>query len=181
VWVTGGSYQAWVDFLDRWSAGEPADQTSLPRLVPADFAGDSWARLTNRITEALSRRLVTWSETLARELPAARDEFAAARALNHARWALPPIRSLAATPALPDELRERLVELVDGQIRSVQQQLDDSVERLRRAGVPNAAVEARLRTIRANPLTAVTAGPHTTTSGWDAGPADRPRRRVIHD
>jgi hypothetical protein len=181
MWVTGGAYQAWAEFLQRWGAGEQADPAVLPRLVPADFAGDSWERLMNRITDALSRRLLAWSETLARELPAARDEFAAARALNHARWALPPIRALAAAPGLPEEARARLVELVDNQIGSVQRQLDEQVQRLRRAGVPSSAVEARLRTIRENPLTAVTGGPHVTGGGWAADPTAAPRRRVIFD
>lgn len=181
MWVTGGAYQQWADFLERWSAGEQADPAALPRLAPADFAGDSWERLMHRITEALDRRLVAWSETLSRELAAARDEFAAARALNHARWALPPIRALAGAQALPEEVRTRLVAMVDNQIASIQRQMDDQVQGLRRGGVPASAVEARLRTIRDNPLTVVTAGPHVTGDGWAVDPTAAPRRRVILD
>lgn len=179
MWGSGGAYREWADFLDRWAAGEASDPQTLPHLEPADFAGDSWARLTGRITEALDRRLVAWGETLTRELRAARDEFAAARALDHARWGLPPIRALVSAAALPDELRDRLTGLFDGQIEAAQRQLAESVERLRRDNVPRGAIEARLRTIRDNPLTAVTAGPHATGTGWDAGPVDRPRRRVL--
>ncbi|WP_328475413.1 hypothetical protein OHA21_19070 [Actinoplanes sp. NBC_00393] len=181
MWVTGGAFQIWASFLERWAAGEPGDVSTLPVLAPGDFAGDGWARLMNRITEALNKRLVTWSETLSRELSAAPDEFAAARALNHARWGLPPIRELAAAPALPEEARTRLTGIVDSQVASIQQQLDEHVQRLRRAGVPNRAVEARLRTIRDNPLTAVTSGPHVTGGGWAADPTTAPRRRVIID
>jgi hypothetical protein len=179
MWVNGGAYQTWADFLDRWAAGEQDDPAHLPPLVPGDFAGDSWERLLNRITDALGRRLLAWSETLARELPAARDEFAAARALNHARWALPAIRSLAAAPGLPAEVRTRLAGLVDDQIRSVQRQLDEQVQRMRRPGIPSAVAEARLRTIRDNPLTAVTGAAHVTDAGWHADPTTPPRRRVI--
>ncbi|HTF11188.1 MAG TPA: hypothetical protein VK659_23740, partial [Asanoa sp.] len=157
------------------------DPVTLPRLAPEDFAGDSWERLINRIGDAVNRRLLAWAETLARELPAARDEFAAARALNHARWALAPIRALAGAPGLPDDVRARLLAMVDGQVASVQQQLDEQVRRLRRTATPPAAVEARLRTIRENSLTAVTRGTHATNAGWSADPTARPRRRVIPD
>ncbi|XVU23524.1 hypothetical protein ACQPZJ_40715 [Actinoplanes sp. CA-054009] len=179
MWVTGGHYQAWAAFLERWGAGEDLDPATLAPLTPDDFAGDSWGRLTERITAALSARLVAWSQTLVRELSGARDEFAAARALNHARWALPPIRALAGAPGLPEELRGRLVELVDNQITQVQQQIDERIQALRASGVPRAAVEARLRTVRDNPLTAVTRGPHVTGDGWSGDPTATPRRRVI--
>jgi hypothetical protein len=174
VWLTGGAYQAWTDFLDRWSAGEAVDPAHLPRLAPEDFDGDTWARLATRIGEALNRRLVTWSETLARELGGARDEFAAGHALNQARKGLTPIRALAAAAAMPSELRDQLASTIAGQIGQVQEQLEESVNRMRRAGHPSAAVEARLRTIRDNPLTAAATG----APDWAAAPVDRPRRRV---
>jgi len=174
VWVTGGAYQAWTGFLDHWAAGGPADGAQLPPLAVEDFDGDTWARLAGRIVEALDRRLTTWSETLARDLSAARDEFAAGQVLHRGRQGLGPIRALAATPSLPVELRTQLESLVDRQIGSVQDQLEQSVDRMRRAGRPARAVEARLRTIRDNPLTVAAApGP-----AWEAAPADRPRRRV---
>ncbi|GIF05197.1 hypothetical protein [Actinoplanes siamensis] len=182
MWVTGGHYQAWADFLERWAAGERLDPAGLPRLVRDDFAADSWARLADRITGALDDRMVAWSRTLSRELTAAPDEFAAARALNHARWALPPIRELAGAPGLTDELRARLTGMVDDAIRSVQRQIDEQVWRMRSSGVPRELVEARLRTVRENPLTAVTRGPHVTGDGWAAAdPTATPKRRVILD
>ncbi|MEV4352041.1 hypothetical protein AB0J83_46910 [Actinoplanes sp. NPDC049596] len=179
MFVTGGHYQAWATFLERWGAGENLDPATLPPLTPADFAGDSWQRLADRITGALDQRLTAWSDTLARELPAARDEFAAARALNHARWSLPPIRALASAPAIPEELRHKLVEMVDNLVAAVQQQIDEQVQGLRSSGAPSSAIEARLRTVRDNPLTAVTRGPHVTGDGWGGDPTATPRRRVI--
>jgi hypothetical protein len=183
MWVNGGLYEVWAAFLDRWGAGEALDPAKLPKLVPEDFTSDSWQRLVDRVAEALSRRLKSWSDTLSRELSAATDEFTAARALNHARWSLSPIRAVAASPALPAELSTRLLGLVDTQIRSTQRQLDDQTERLRRSGVPPVAVEARLRTIRENPLTAVTdgTGGQATGDGWAVDPTATPRRRVIVD
>lgn len=181
MWVTGGSYQAWAAFLDRFGAGDQCDPSTLPRLAVEDFAGDSWARLMNRITEALHQRLVAWSGTLARELPAARDEFAAARALNHARWALQPVRALAAAPGLPEDVRGKLSDAIETQISSVQKQLEEHVQRMRRAGTPNSAVEARLRTIRDNPMTAATGRSTAMGDGWTGDPTASPRRRVIVD
>jgi hypothetical protein len=182
MWVHGGLYEAWADYLDRWGGGEQLDPATLPKLAPEDLAGDTWERLVDRITAALSKRLTSWSDTLGRELSGATDEFAAARALGHARWSLAPVRAFAAGPALPDELRTRLIDLVDTQLRSTQRQLDDQVQRLLSTGTPRAAVEARLRTIRDNPLTAVTGGGAVVAGGgWDADPGATPRRRVILD
>jgi hypothetical protein len=181
MWLIGGHYEAWATFLERWGAGESLDPASLPPITTEDLAGDSWQRLVDRITAALSQRLRTWSDTLSREISGARDEFSAARALNHARWSLPPIRALAGAEALPAEFSTRLLALVDEQIRDSQRQLDEQTDRMRRSGLPHSAVEARLRTIRDNPLTALTAGAHVTDAGWAADPAARPRRRVIVD
>jgi hypothetical protein len=178
MWITGGAYQAWSAFLQQWGEGAPADPATLPPLAPEDLAGDTWERLMNQLTGALDRRLTAWSETLSRELGGAAGEFAAARALDHARWGLPPIRALAAAPGLPEAVRARLTGLVDNQIRSAQDQIDRQVQRMRHSGVPAAAVEARLRTVRDNPLTAVLSRTHATGGGWDADPTVTPRRRV---
>lgn len=183
MYVQGGQYAVWAGFLDRWAAGEQLDPASLPALEPADFHADSWDRLSGRIFDALAKRMKTWGDTLSRELRAG-DEFVAARALNHARWSLVPIRALAGTPALPDEMRTRLTEMVDTQIRGAVRQLEESAERMRRSGAPRAAVEARLRTIRDNPLTAVIErrNGHVTADAWAAAdPLATPRRRVIAD
>jgi hypothetical protein len=89
------------------------------------------------------------------------------------------MRTLAAAPGLPGEVRTRLIELVDNQIRSAQEQIDHQVQRMRHSGVPSTAVEARLRTVRSNPLTAVLGPAHATGGGWDADPTAAPRRRVL--
>ncbi len=182
MYVQGGQYAVWAAFLERWATGEQLDPATLPALEPADFHADSWDRLSGRIFDALAKRMKAWGDTLSRELGSP-DEFAAARALNHARWSLVPIRALAGTPALTEELRTKLTEMVDTLIRDAERQLDESVDRMRRSGAPRAAVEARLRTVRANPLSAVTerANRHVTADAWAADPLATPRRRVIAD
>jgi hypothetical protein len=181
MWISSGHYQAWATFLEQWGQGEPLDPAALPALAGDDFTGESWQRLADRLGAAITQRLQRWSDTLTRELGHARDEFQAAQALNHARWSLPPIRALAGASALPEEIRTKLTDLVDNQIRTTQEQLDAQTDRLRRSGVPGPAVEARLRTIRENPLTTVTGGRPATGDGWAIDPSRTPRRRIIVD
>jgi len=178
MWGGGGSYNAWVSFLERWAAGEPVDPAGLPRIALDDFTGDGHERLANRLSGALSARLQRWAAGLTRAIGEARDEFGVARALVQARAGLAPIRALAAHPGLPDEFTTGLVSMVDTQIRSAQGSLEDQVESMRRDGAERRAVEARLRTIRDNPLTTVlTAAPGG--DNWHRDLSVPPRRRVV--
>jgi hypothetical protein len=182
MWGHGGRYEDWATFLERWGAGEPVDAGGLPRLTPDDFTGDSWERLTDRLTAALSQRLQSWADALGRAVNEARDEFSVGRALTAGRGGLRPIRVLAAHPALPAELTGRLLDLVDQQVRSAQRSLEEQVERMRRTGASRSAVEARLRTIRDNSLSVVTTETPAGTGtphGWSAGAPVATRRRVI--
>src|SRR3954454_18058621 len=100
MWITGGAYHAWSAFLEQWGGGAQADPATLPPLAPGDLAGDTWERLMNQLTAALDKRLSAWSDTLFRALSNPGEESAAARALDHAGWRIPPIRALAAAPGL---------------------------------------------------------------------------------
>ncbi|MFY1635073.1 hypothetical protein ACN27F_17665 [Solwaraspora sp. WMMB335] len=194
MYGTGGHYRAWAEFLDRWGRAEPVDPGQLPQLTDTDFTGDSWERLVNRITGAISQRLESWAKALTRAMTQARDEFTVARCLAHARWELESVRALAGHSGLPDGLRERLVELVERQARSAQQSLEEQVDRLRRDGVDRRVVETRLRTLRDNPLTVRPATPQPMPPGrsrqqhqpapaaeaaWSTDLSARPRRRIV--
>lgn len=183
MYGAGGHYRAWAEFLDRWGKGEQNDPGQLPQLTATDFAGDSWERLTNRITGAISQRLESWGRALTQAMAQARDEFTVARCLGHARWELAAIRAVAGHPGLPDGLRDRLVEMVDRQVRSAQQSLEDQVVDLRRDGVDRRLVETRLRTLRDNPLTALPVQPHPSApaaeAAWSTDLSVRPRRRIV--
>jgi hypothetical protein len=181
VWAGGGAYQQWADALERWQAGDQVDLAALPELSPEDLTSDGFERLANRLASALSLRLQAWADALTRALGHAGDEFAVARALAHARWGLRPIRALAAHNRLPAELATQLLSLVDTEVRSAQQALDDQVEALFRSGADRRAVEARRRTIRDNPISVVTAEDANTDqpTSWPADPLSRPRRRII--
>ncbi|MGI5245919.1 hypothetical protein [Dactylosporangium sp. CA-139066] len=175
MWGDGGPYARWAAFLEQWSAGAPADPADLPALAPADLPPDGWERLGNRLSGAVSQRLQDWARALSAGLSGARDEFSVARALVQARGGLHPVRSLAAHPALPEDLRRRLAEIVDTSIASAQDQLERQVDGLRRGGAPKSVVDARLRTIRDNPLTA--AAPAARPDAWLGATAGR--RRVV--
>lgn len=179
MWGGGGLYDRWATFLDQWGTGAQVDPTGLPKLVPEDFTPDGWVRLTNRLTSALEARLVGWADALSRAMGDARDEFTVARALAQARAGLRSVRAVAAHPSLPPDLSKRLLGLVDTQINSSQQALESSVDRMRREGATQTAVEARRRTIRDNSLVVTTQeAPPAAGPAW-AAPATEPGRRRI--
>src|SRR4051812_44747015 len=192
MWISGGAYDAWVTFLDRWSAGETIPMDALPALRPQDYPADGWVRISDRLLAAISARLQRWADSLTRAIGAARDEFAAGAALAQARDGVYAVRALAAHPGLPPELREKVQELVEHQVRTAQESLERQVDQLRRQGVPAQQVEARLRTLRDNRLSAAagTAAAGTASggtaggrpsAGWAVDLTAPPRRRVIVD
>ena len=183
-------YQEWAEYLERWSEGGQVDSAALGPLDEDAYAGDTWKRLTERFTGALSRRLELWEVSLNRALGAAADEVEFGRALQQSRAGLRAIRALAADERLPEHLRTGLTGTVDGAVNGTQEQLEESADRLRGTGDGNRRAEARRRTVRENPLTAVIDGsvvekaaaanaaePPTASAATD--PFDTPRRRIL--
>lgn len=194
-WGHGGAYEAWAEFLRRWGAEEAVDPGALPALAEEQFPGETWQRLALHLGAALDIRLRSWADRLLRAMEATSDEFSAGRALTQAREGLRSVRALAGHPGLPASMRTRFTELVDGQIRDLQDQLERSLDRLVVGGLDSRLVEQRRRTLRDNALTSLLAeatppaSPQTTASGaaaaphdpWAVDPAAGPRRRVITD
>jgi len=183
-WGHGGPYETWVDFLRRWAAEENPDLDALPPLAQDDFPGETWERFALHLGEALDLRLKSWAGRLTEALLAAPDEFSAGRELAQARAGLLTVRAVAGHPGLPESHRRRFRELVDGQIKDLQQQLERRLDDLAAAnGSDPRWVERRRRTLRDNALTATL----TPSAAGSADPwarthtADRPRRRVITD
>ncbi|MFC9649533.1 hypothetical protein [Streptomyces sp. NPDC056937] len=210
LWAHGGTYETWAAFLADWAAGSGgaarthapsgthatsggrSDGAGLPPLRQEDFAADTWDRLRLRLTDALSARLQRCADALAAALGEAADEFSVGRALAQARSGLHPVRALANHPALPEDLRPRLLKMVDDATRSLQQDLERAVESMVSEGGDPRRIEARRRTLRDNPLTAVTSAPPpvptadppvstarpAATGGWSYDPTATGRRRV---
>jgi hypothetical protein len=193
MWGDGGAYAAWATYLERWSKDLGTPDDGLPTLAQADFAPETWVRLTNRIIDALNARMRLWSTALTTDLGQAATEFAAGRALGQARTGLASLMRLAGHPGLPADLREQLRAVVEQQVTSVQRSLEDSLQRQAAAGGPRAAIEARRRTFRDNPLTAVLGGPPAAAPGtpsvppapaadpWAYDPTAPPRRTLAID
>ncbi|MGW5580233.1 hypothetical protein [Micromonospora chokoriensis] len=179
--VNGSGYQAWVTFLDQWRAGQANDASGLPLLAEDDYPADSWARLIRRLRGALASRLQAWAEGLLRAMAEARDEFEVARALTQSRQGLAVIRAVAAHPGLPHELSRHLVEAIDEEIRSAQQALMENIESARRAGVDDRIIQARLRTLRDNPISVIASPALLRVDAWACDPSRPSRRQILID
>ncbi|MFD6563611.1 hypothetical protein [Micromonospora profundi] len=181
VVVSGSGFQEWVAFLDRWRAGEVDDPRQLPPLAEDDYPADIWARLIGRMADALAFRLQTWADALLRAMAEARDEFEVARALTQSRRGLATIQAVAGHPGLPKQLAGQLRDAVDKQIRAAQQALMDGIESARRAGLDDRIVQARLRTLRDNPITVTASQAHRRVDAWACDPSRPTRRQIIID
>ncbi|MFI6418993.1 hypothetical protein ACIBG6_16520 [Streptomyces sp. NPDC050842] len=171
-------------FLRRWAAFEPTDPSLLPPLTDEDFDGPTVQRLARHLTQALGTRLQTWADTLVRAVSAEPDEFSVGRELAQARHGLVAIREMAGHRGLPPALRERLTRLVDERVHQLQEQLEEQLETARREDPLAEWIEERRRTLRDNPLTAVSTRPPSTEppgDPWAYDPTTVPRRKVGRD
>ncbi len=177
----GGAYAAWAAFLEEWSAGGNPDSAMLPPMDPRELTEDARARFGQRISEALGRRLRVWADDFSRGTGNARDTFGFELVLAQARDGLRGVRALGAHPGLPEELRARLTELVDGQVRATQEQLERQLDQAaRQRGADLRAIEGRRRALRSGPLTVVSAeAPGPAADPWLPGPGAGGGRRVI--
>jgi hypothetical protein len=190
IWAGGGEYHSWAGFLESWArSGAAADPSRLPRLERERFPGDTWERLARRMAEALEERLQRWADGLTGAMTHAADEFSVGRALAQARSELAAIRDLAGHEGLDTGVREALSRAVDKQIGRLQKDMEQDLSRLRREGtIDERRYNARLRTLRDNPLTAVISagpasgpGPAPARRAWDPGPGTVPGRRLFTD
>lgn len=184
MWGDGGAYGAWAAYLEQFSSeATPPDGSRLPALAEEDFAPETWVRLTHRIVDAVNARLRIWATAVSTDLSRSSDEFAAGRALAHGRVGVAAVLALAEHPSLPADLREQLRGLVDTQIRSVQQSLEEQLDRIGRHGGDRLQVEQRRRTLRDNPLTAALTGAPTVpvpgADPWASTDPTRPRTRRL--
>ena len=179
MWGHGGAYADWSKFLEVWSLTDSGVEAIPPVLEQADFPPDTWVRLLTRVQDAVQERLNRWNSQLTEALVAASDEFTIGRALTQSRAGLRAIRELCLQPGLPQDLRTRLIEQIDQQVRSLQTSLEQQARDLRMSGDPTAS-EMLLRALRDNSLVVVTGTNAPSAVDW--GPIGvTARRRVILD
>jgi hypothetical protein len=192
VWGDGGAYAAWTSYLERWQADLRTADEPLPPLGRDDFAPQTWVRLTNHIIDAINGRLRAWTDAFTADVAASRSEFAFGRAMVGARTGLASVLRLADHTSLQEDVRIQLRGMVEQQIKSLQQSLQEDTAGLERDGWSRADAEARRRTVRDSPLTAVLTTPATPTAPaatpaegapdpWGFDPSQRPRRRLVID
>ncbi|MET7650929.1 MULTISPECIES: hypothetical protein [unclassified Streptomyces] len=173
-------YRTWADFLEHWARGDrPDGPGDLPRLDPGDLPADAWQRLLVRVRTAVEERLQQGLDAMVRDVNAARDEFTAGRALTRGRVTLRSVRTLLHHPCLPEDFRDPVLRAVDTQVQALQDNLEQGLARRLADGDDPRAVEARRRTYRDNPLTAVLADAPPTAPVPAAAPDVGGRRRIV--
>jgi hypothetical protein len=191
VWGDGGAYATWTTYVARWGADLGVGDERLPVLGAEDFAPQTWVRLTNHILDAINARLRLCTTALTNDMASARTELGVGQALVRARTGLASVLRLASSPSLPEDLRGQLRGLVEQQIVSVQQSLQQDGDSLERSGWRRVDADARRRTIKENPLTGVLTsamaapqpapGTAVTPPAWAPDPGRRPQRQLFVD
>ena len=185
MWLTGGVYQQWADFLDRWAVGQAEATAALPAVDPATLTADTMSRLSARLSSALQARVDRWSAAFTADWQRARDDFDAARALTQARTGLRSLRALTAHPGLPLDVQKLLSDSIDRTISDLQTQLERGLDRQAAASLDRTAVERLRRVLRENALTAVLSEQRDAAAAAPffsaASVGDRPRRQVLSD
>jgi hypothetical protein len=142
-----GAYGQWSAWLADFALGsESEDLDSLPPVRIEDLGSVAAARLAQRCAEALSQRMRLWSERFSRDLERARLADDLRRSLSSARSRLNPLRALASSPLLFEELRTSL----ERQLQEVLEQAQRDLER--HAEQAGSGEETLLRIVREQPL-----------------------------
>lgn len=178
MWGHGGMYGDWARFLESWGRGECGADAAPAALAQKEFDQETWLRLNDRIVCAVDERLSRWAKALSAALRDAQDEFMLGRALAQSRAGLQAIRALFLGAGLPADLRSRILDQIDLQVRSAQAGLEREVAGLRARGDHRGA-ETWLRVARENPLTEVLRAPADPEVDPWAGSPGAPKRRVV--
>jgi hypothetical protein len=167
-----GAYGQWSAWLADFALGSESEELdSLPSVSIEQLGSVAAARLSQRCAEALSSRLRLWSECFSRDLERARLADDLRRALGSARSRLSPLRALASSPLLFEELRVSLERQLQEVLERAQRDLEQHTER---AG---SGEEILLRIVREQPLDRAVLISLPTPPHEQSGPAAA--RRII--
>lgn len=142
-----GVYGQWSAWLADFAEGkEDVPLDSLPPVRIEDVGARAAARTCQRCVDSLNQRMRYWSQRFSRDLEHSHSASDVRRALGCARIRLVPMRALAASPLLFDELR-------DGLQQQLQTVLDEAQHDLERhALAAGTEREVLLRIVREQPV-----------------------------
>jgi hypothetical protein len=167
---TPSTYASWLDFLDRFQAG---DDLVLPVLEGGTIAWSAGVaqRWTQRVSETLDVRLRALEKQLQRSLDrAAGDLHAVARALGEARRGLAPLARFCALAAMPAEVQAHLRRELERWMEQTQKSLEGQAARHRG---DQGLLLATLRACRLDQAAAAADAPTRQTTG-PRGLAEKP-------
>lgn len=126
-------YGAWSAWLDAFARG---DDLPAGALAPVDdrLGPHVQERVVRRIQEAFEARQALWLATFQRRLSVTSpsDQVTElASAMIAARRRALPLRTLARSPLLPDDVRTALTDALTTMLRSTQQSIADSLRHAR--------------------------------------------------
>lgn len=148
-----GVYEAWVSRLVAWGEDPKVSLANLPTITEESFPPSTFSRLLKHIEKAMSKLMDRWQGDLEKGLRTMRNEHDLSNVLVHARNLLAKRVELANHPALPEKMREALMEETKTSINDLQAQLEKGVS----SGTSSWSIDSNklLRVVKATPLTVV--------------------------
>lgn len=150
-------YERWAVGLRAWRNDPLTDLSGLPPLQIDSLPPAAFKRLLRHLNEAVDGFMNRWQTQLVAAMEHVRDHGAIAQVLVDARARFAHRLRLADHSGLPEVIRKQLRSQAEIQLRSIQQQLEDSALSMSGgvSGSARADREAILRVYRENALTAV--------------------------
>lgn len=143
----GGIYGQWSAWLADFAENrEDAPLASLPAARIEDLGAKAAARLCQRCAVALNERLRKWDRSFLRDMERVRSANEMRQALSSARSRLIPLRALADSPLLFEDLRSDLQAQLQKVLGETQENLESHAQRQGGHG------EMLLRIVREQPL-----------------------------
>lgn len=145
-------YETWVNRLISWSDDPKVQLSDLPTLQEESFSPATWSRLLKHIEKAISKVMDKWQADLDRGLRTVSSEHDLANVLVHSRELLARRVELTSHPALPEKVRNALMEETKTAINDLQNQLEKSMASQNNSWA--ISDHSFLEVIKSSPLTA---------------------------
>lgn len=148
-----GSYEIWVSRLIAWSNDPQVQLSDLPVLKEESFSPATWSRLLKHIEKAIAKVMDKWQDDMEKGTRTMRSEHDFSNVLVHSRELLAKRVELASHPALPEKVRDALMEETKTSINDLQKQLEDALSSSNNSwAIDKSSV---IKVVKSSPLTAV--------------------------